>query len=203
MAAPHRGSPMADSFIGFMGNSLTRLDRMLAYGFGRLARENLKLMTPGKSGGWDDESTGTLANAGDDIPALPSYRTPFALVEKLWRFRIHAQAGNIGGGEGRKRHRRDIRRGECNCACESIARFALATPGERSGENLNGLLVGHREGQGGGFHLQDRQPRPSKTIARRATSPVAKISGPKSPHGSGERSARRADQTLPIARPIR
>jgi pimeloyl-ACP methyl ester carboxylesterase len=46
MAAPHRGSPMADSFIGFMGNSLTRLDPMLEYGFGRLARENREAMTP-------------------------------------------------------------------------------------------------------------------------------------------------------------
>jgi pimeloyl-ACP methyl ester carboxylesterase len=46
MAAPHRGSPMADSFIGYMGNSLTRLDPMLEYGFGRLARENRELTTP-------------------------------------------------------------------------------------------------------------------------------------------------------------
>jgi hypothetical protein len=46
MATPHRGSPMADSFIGFMGNSLTRLDPTLEYGFGRLARENREVMTP-------------------------------------------------------------------------------------------------------------------------------------------------------------
>jgi hypothetical protein len=46
MAEPHRGSPMADSLIGFMGNSLTRLDPMLEYGFGRLARENREVMTP-------------------------------------------------------------------------------------------------------------------------------------------------------------
>jgi pimeloyl-ACP methyl ester carboxylesterase len=46
MATPHRGSPMADSLIGFMGNSLTRLDPMLEYGFGRLARENREVMTP-------------------------------------------------------------------------------------------------------------------------------------------------------------
>jgi hypothetical protein len=32
--------------IGFMGNSLTRLDPMLEYGFGRLARENRAVMTP-------------------------------------------------------------------------------------------------------------------------------------------------------------
>ena len=46
MATPHRGSPMADSFIGFIGNSLTRLDPVLEYGFGRLARENREVMTP-------------------------------------------------------------------------------------------------------------------------------------------------------------
>jgi hypothetical protein len=46
MATPHRGSPMADSFIGLMGNSLTRLDPMLEHGFGRLARENREAMTP-------------------------------------------------------------------------------------------------------------------------------------------------------------
>jgi pimeloyl-ACP methyl ester carboxylesterase len=46
MAAPHRGSPMADSFIGLMGNFLTRLDPMLEFGFTRLARENSKAMTP-------------------------------------------------------------------------------------------------------------------------------------------------------------
>jgi pimeloyl-ACP methyl ester carboxylesterase len=46
VAAPHRGSPMADSFIGLLGNSLTRLDPMLEYGFNRLARENPGAMTP-------------------------------------------------------------------------------------------------------------------------------------------------------------
>jgi pimeloyl-ACP methyl ester carboxylesterase len=46
MAAPHRGSPVADSFVGFMGNSLTRLVPMLEYGFSRLARANPEAMTP-------------------------------------------------------------------------------------------------------------------------------------------------------------
>jgi hypothetical protein len=46
MATPHRGSPMADSFIGFMGNSLTQLDPMLKHGFGRLVRDNPEVTTP-------------------------------------------------------------------------------------------------------------------------------------------------------------
>jgi alpha-beta hydrolase superfamily lysophospholipase len=46
MATPHRGSPMADSFIGFMGNALTRLTPMLEHGFSRLARANPEAMTP-------------------------------------------------------------------------------------------------------------------------------------------------------------
>ena len=46
MAAPHRGSPIADSFIGFLGNSLTRLAPMLEYGFSRLAGANPGAMTP-------------------------------------------------------------------------------------------------------------------------------------------------------------
>jgi hypothetical protein len=46
VAAPHRGSPMADSFIGLLGNSLTRLDPMLEYGFNRIARENPGALTP-------------------------------------------------------------------------------------------------------------------------------------------------------------
>ncbi|MGA8658805.1 MAG: hypothetical protein WB586_21945 [Chthoniobacterales bacterium] len=37
---------MADSLIGLIGNSLTRLDPMLEYGVNRLARENPKAMTP-------------------------------------------------------------------------------------------------------------------------------------------------------------
>jgi hypothetical protein len=46
MAAPHRGSPIADSFIGFLGNSFTRLAPMLEYGFSRLAGANPGAMTP-------------------------------------------------------------------------------------------------------------------------------------------------------------
>jgi pimeloyl-ACP methyl ester carboxylesterase len=47
MAAPHRGSPMAESFIGFVGNSLTHLSPMLERGFSQLARVNPDAMTPG------------------------------------------------------------------------------------------------------------------------------------------------------------
>jgi pimeloyl-ACP methyl ester carboxylesterase len=46
MAAPHRGSPIADSFVGFLGNFLTRLDPMLEHGFSRLALANPNAMTP-------------------------------------------------------------------------------------------------------------------------------------------------------------
>jgi pimeloyl-ACP methyl ester carboxylesterase len=46
MAAPHRGSPIADSFIGFMGNYLTRLSPMLEHGFSQLANVNPEAMTP-------------------------------------------------------------------------------------------------------------------------------------------------------------
>ena len=46
MAAPHRGSPMADSFIGFMGNSFTQLNPMLEHGFSLLAKTNAEAMTP-------------------------------------------------------------------------------------------------------------------------------------------------------------
>jgi pimeloyl-ACP methyl ester carboxylesterase len=47
MASPHRGSPMADSFVGFVGNSLTLLDPMLERGFSQLAVANPESMTPG------------------------------------------------------------------------------------------------------------------------------------------------------------
>jgi len=46
MAAPHRGSPMADSFVGVVGNWLTRLDPMLNRGLSRLAVANTESMTP-------------------------------------------------------------------------------------------------------------------------------------------------------------
>jgi pimeloyl-ACP methyl ester carboxylesterase len=46
MAAPHRGSPMADSFVGFMGNFLTQLNPLLEHGFSRLAIANAKVTTP-------------------------------------------------------------------------------------------------------------------------------------------------------------
>jgi pimeloyl-ACP methyl ester carboxylesterase len=47
MAAPHRGSPMADSFIGRMGNSLTRLPAMQERGYSRLALMSPNAVTPG------------------------------------------------------------------------------------------------------------------------------------------------------------
>jgi pimeloyl-ACP methyl ester carboxylesterase len=46
MAAPHRGSPMADSFIGWFGNSLARLSPMEESGFSALARKNPEAMMP-------------------------------------------------------------------------------------------------------------------------------------------------------------
>jgi hypothetical protein len=46
VAAPHRGSPMADSFIGFMGNSFTHLNPMLERGFTQLAKTNPEAVTP-------------------------------------------------------------------------------------------------------------------------------------------------------------
>ncbi|HSZ76253.1 MAG TPA: hypothetical protein VK775_02585 [Chthoniobacterales bacterium] len=47
MAAPHRGSPIADSLAGLIGNSLTREPPMLEHGFSQLARLNPQAMTPG------------------------------------------------------------------------------------------------------------------------------------------------------------
>ena len=46
MASPHRGSTMADAFVGFVGNSLTRLNQVLEHGFSRLAVQNPNAMTP-------------------------------------------------------------------------------------------------------------------------------------------------------------
>ncbi|HEY5778450.1 MAG TPA: alpha/beta fold hydrolase, partial [Terrimicrobiaceae bacterium] len=46
MAAPHRGSPMADSFIGWMGNSLARLSPMEETGFSSLSWQNPGAMMP-------------------------------------------------------------------------------------------------------------------------------------------------------------
>jgi pimeloyl-ACP methyl ester carboxylesterase len=45
MAAPHRGSPLADSFVGFVGNSITRLEPMSERGYSQLANENPEAMT--------------------------------------------------------------------------------------------------------------------------------------------------------------
>lgn len=53
MAAPHRGSPMANSFIGFVGNSLTRLSPMEEHGFSQLARQNPKAMMPAAASFYD------------------------------------------------------------------------------------------------------------------------------------------------------
>jgi hypothetical protein len=78
---------------------------------------------PGKAGRRDHKSTRRLKNVGDDVLALPSHGTPFAMIQKPWRFGIHAQTGDIGRGEGRERYRRDIRRGEGNSTGESVARF--------------------------------------------------------------------------------
>jgi pimeloyl-ACP methyl ester carboxylesterase len=47
MAAPHRGSPMADFFVGMLGNSLTRVPPLPERGLSQLARANPDAMTPG------------------------------------------------------------------------------------------------------------------------------------------------------------
>jgi triacylglycerol esterase/lipase EstA (alpha/beta hydrolase family) len=44
MAAPHRGSPMADSFVGMLGNSLTRVPALPERGLSQLARANPNAM---------------------------------------------------------------------------------------------------------------------------------------------------------------
>jgi len=46
MAAPHRGSPMADSVIGRIGNSLARLSPLEESGFSKLSRANPDAMMP-------------------------------------------------------------------------------------------------------------------------------------------------------------
>lgn len=45
MAAPNRGSPVAESFVGFIGNSLAHLSPMLERGYSQLARVNPDAMT--------------------------------------------------------------------------------------------------------------------------------------------------------------
>ena len=47
MAAPHRGSSMADSFVGRLGNALSRLPPMEERGFSGLASANPGAMMPG------------------------------------------------------------------------------------------------------------------------------------------------------------
>ncbi|HEY5792693.1 MAG TPA: hypothetical protein VIS74_05300, partial [Chthoniobacterales bacterium] len=47
MAAPHRGSSMADSWIGTLGNFLARLPQLEERGFTELARANPGAMMPG------------------------------------------------------------------------------------------------------------------------------------------------------------
>ena len=47
MAAPHRGSSMADSFVGRLGNALSRLPHMEERGFSGLASANPEAMMPG------------------------------------------------------------------------------------------------------------------------------------------------------------
>jgi pimeloyl-ACP methyl ester carboxylesterase len=47
MAAPHRGSSMADSFVGRFGNALSRLPPLEERGFGGVASANPEAMVPG------------------------------------------------------------------------------------------------------------------------------------------------------------
>jgi hypothetical protein len=47
MAAPHRGSSMADSFVGRLGNALSRLSPLEERGFGGVASANPEAMVPG------------------------------------------------------------------------------------------------------------------------------------------------------------
>ena len=47
MATPHRGSSMADSFVGRLGNALSRLPHMEERGFSGLASANPEAMMPG------------------------------------------------------------------------------------------------------------------------------------------------------------
>jgi len=70
MAAPHRGSPMATSFIGFVGNSLTRLSPMQESGFSRLARENPQAMMPDASTFYDGGRFSAVRTLSPKSPAL-------------------------------------------------------------------------------------------------------------------------------------
>lgn len=85
MAAPHRGSPMANSFIGFVGNSLTRLSPMEESGFSRLARENPQAMMPEASIFYDGGRFSAVRTLSPKSPALIALsklpiRTPYHSV---------------------------------------------------------------------------------------------------------------------------
>jgi len=47
LAAPHRGSPIADSIVGSLGHALARMPAMEESGFAELAKANPDRMTPG------------------------------------------------------------------------------------------------------------------------------------------------------------
>jgi pimeloyl-ACP methyl ester carboxylesterase len=79
MAAPHRGSPMADSLIGRIGNSLTRLAPMEETGYSSLARQNEESMHPEASkfsAGGRYSAVRTLSSKSTALIALANLPVP-------------------------------------------------------------------------------------------------------------------------------
>ncbi len=79
MAAPHSGSPMADSFIGRLGTSLTRLGPMEETGYSNLARQNSELMHPDASefsAGGRYSAVRTLSSKSTALIALANLPIP-------------------------------------------------------------------------------------------------------------------------------
>ena len=94
MAAPHRGSPMADRFFSSLLRNLIRLPKTLTVNFVDFTLNDLgSLSTTGKG-----SSKGWLTSIGSLSPSYPAYKA-MESVPFRERLRIHSVIGDRGRGD--------------------------------------------------------------------------------------------------------
>lgn len=92
LAAPHRGSPIADNLLGRFGTTLTRVSPIAERGFADLARANSAFVTPEAAAFYGGGRFSAVRTLSANSPALR------ALAELPISVPFHSIIGRKGGG---------------------------------------------------------------------------------------------------------
>lgn len=92
MAAPHRGSPMSDSLVGFLGRIITRIPTPYAAGLNSLPRRNPDAMTPEGQAFYNGVPFSSIRTLSARSPALR------ALAELPVEVPFHSIMGQLRAG---------------------------------------------------------------------------------------------------------